>query len=159
MAPEPEDRRAAAATAVLTAAILEQGRGLDRLSLVLLLAACALLGLTAPSPAAAAVLAASIAAGLGQRCFALRSALDARLFGHWAHCWAGLERADPQADLDAFDAALGTLSGKTARPPRPLADRVQGALRLLRRQALALAIQLTTLLGPLVGPLFSNGAP
>jgi len=76
----------------------------------------------------------------------VRSGLDAALFAHWARCWSAPAAVDIDADLQAFDQALGSAFGQPARAPRPLAERVRGALGLLRRQALALALQGLTLL-------------
>ena len=50
-----------------------------------------------------------------------------------------------QVGID-IDQALGRAFGQPARASRPLAERVRGALGLLRRQALALALQGLTLL-------------
>jgi len=142
----PDNTRAAAASAALTAATLAQGRSLHLLSLALLLPALAALLLAPGGPARVACLALSLAAGAVQAYHALRSGLDAALFAHWATCWNGPAATDVDADLHAFDQALGRAFGQPARASRPLAERVRGALGLLRRQALALALQGLTLL-------------
>ena len=142
----PDDTRDAAASAALTAATLAQGRSLHLLSLALLLPALATLLLAPGGPARVACLALSLVAGAVQAYHALRCGLDAALFAHWAACWSGPAAADVNADLHTFDQALGSAFGQPARAPRPLAERVRGALGLLRRQALALALQGLTLL-------------
>lgn len=142
----PDDTRAAAASAALTAATLAQGRSLHLLSLALLLPALATLLLAPGGPARVACLALSLVAGAVQAYHAVRSGLDAALFAHWAACWSEPTLADVDADLQAFDQALDSAFGQPARAPRPLAERVRGALGLLRRQALALALQGLTLL-------------
>ena len=103
----------------------------------------------------------SVTAGLVQRYYAFRCDLDARLFAHWAACWSGLWAPDPQADLVAFDHALTGVFGtsETPTPPRPLAERVRGALRLLRHQSIALAVQFSALLGAILWHLSHTGSP
>ena len=133
----PDNTRAAAASAALTAAALAQGRSLHLHSLALLLAP--------GGPARVACLALSLMAGAVQAYNAVRSGLDAALFAHWARCWSAPAAVDVDADLQAFDQALGSAFGQPARASRPLAERVRGALGLLRRQALALALQGLTL--------------
>ena len=140
------DNRDAAARAALTAATLAQGRGLHLLSLCLLLPALATLLLAPGGPARSTCLALSLVAGAVQAYHALRCGLDAVLFAHWARCWSAPAEVDVEADLQAFDRALAEDFGRSPLAPRPLAGRVRGALGLLRRQALALALQGLTLL-------------
>ena len=160
MAPDTPETRQDAATAALTAATLGQGRRLDLLSLALLLLALATLLLAATGLTERSLLGVSVAAGLVQRYYATRCDLDARLFAHWAACWSSLWAPDPQADLVAFDQALTSVFGAEDAPipPRPLADRVRGALRLLRHQSIALAIQLAAILGTLLSHLSQTGS-
>lgn len=152
MAPDTPETRQDAATAALTAATLGQGRQLDLLSLALLLATTGLTG--------HGLLGVSVTAGLVQRYYAFRCDLDARLFAHWAACWSGLWAPDPQADLLAFDHALTGVFGtsEAPTPPRPLAERVRGALRLLRHQSIALAVQLAAILGAILWHLSHTGS-
>lgn len=145
------DTRRDAATAALVAASLGHGRSLDRLSqglLVLALAAQLVPGLG--STAGGLLLASLIPAGI-QAYHAFRCGLDARIFAHWARQWPATGSL-PDADLGAFDQALAHSFG--ARPgtstPRTFDDRARGALRLLRRQALALACQGVMVLAALV---------
>ena len=148
------DTRRAAATAALVAASLGHGRSLDRLSqglLVLALAALLVPGLGAT--ARGLLLASLIPAGV-QVYHAFRCGLDASIFAHWARHWPATGSL-PDADLSAFDQALADCFG--ARPgtantptPRPLDDRARGALRLVRRQALALASQGVLVLAALI---------
>ena len=146
--PDIPDTRAAAARAALAAASLAQGRNLHLLSLCLLLPALAALLLAPGGPARSACLTLSLVAGTVQTYHALRCGLDAALFAHWATCWSRptATNADIDADLQAFDHALAEDFGRSPPKSRPLAGRARGALGLLRRQALALAIQGLTLL-------------
>ncbi len=145
------DTHRAVATAALAAASLGHARSLDRLSQgLLLLALAALLVPSLGATACGLLLASLIPAGI-QAYHAFRCGLDARLFAHWARHWptAG---SQPDADLHAFDQALAACFGMRpgAPTPRPLDDRARGALRLLRRQALALACQGALVLAALV---------
>ena len=145
------DTHRAAATAALAAASLGHARSLDRLSQgLLLLALAALLVPSLGATACGLLLASLIPAGI-QAYHAFRCGLDARLFDHWARHWptAG---SQPDADLHAFDQALAACFGMRpgARTPRPLDERARGALRFLRRQALALACQGALVLAALV---------
>ena len=158
----PDDLRQSAADAALAAAALGQGRRLDLLSLTLLALALAALLLTATSRPTATLLALSAAAGLAQRYFAFRCDLDARIFTYWANRWSTLPAPDQSADLGAFDRALSLVFGMQVPPsaaPRPLPERIRGALRLLRHQSLALALQLASLLGAILWRLCQTGAP
>lgn len=161
MAPDTPETRQDAATAALTAATLGQGRQLDLLSLALLLLALATLLLATTGLTGHGLLGVSVTAGLVQRYYAFRCDLDARLFAHWAACWSGLWAPDPQADLVAFDHALTGVFGasEAPTPPRPLAERVRGALRLLRHQSIALGVQLSALLGAILWHLSHTGSP
>ncbi|MBL8435569.1 MAG: hypothetical protein JNL99_11625 [Zoogloea sp.] len=145
------DTHRAVATAALAAASLGHARSLDRLSQgLLLLALAALLVPGLGATACGLLLASLIPAGI-QAYHAFRCGLDARLFDHWAHHWptAG---SQPDAELHAFDQALAACFGMRpgAPTPRLLDDRARGALRLLRRQALALACQGALVLAALV---------
>lgn len=135
--------------ATVTAALLRQGRLLDGCSSALLLLGAAfglaqLLGAEQDSWLAAICLG-LVLAGLVQKYWALRVAFDAELF----------DRIDRLA-LDELDAALRSLGlladGKGGRA---LGERCQGALRLLRNQALLLGLQTLLLLGGLIYSLLS----
>ena len=148
------DTHRAAATAALAAASLGHARSLDRLSQGLLLLALAALLLPELGATACGLLLASLIPAGVQAYHAFRCGLDARLFAHWARHWptAG---SQPDADLNAFDQALAHCFGMRpdtpdAATPRTLDDRARGALRLLRRQALALACQGLLVLAALV---------
>jgi hypothetical protein len=139
------DTRRTAATAALVAASLGHGRSLDRLSQGLLLLALAALLVPGLGATACGLLLASLIPAGVQAYHAFRCGLDAHLFAHWARHWPAAG-SQPDADLNAFDQALAHCFGM--RPdaagtltPRPLDDRARGALRLLRRQAMALACQ------------------
>lgn len=140
-----------AATAALVAASLGHGRSLDRLSQGLLLLALAALLVPGLGATTCGLLLASLIPAGVQAYHAFRCSLDAHVFAHWARHWPAVG-SHPDADLGAFDQALAHCFG--ARPgaatPRPLDDRARGALRLLRRQALALACQGLLVLAALV---------
>ena len=148
------DTRRAAATAALVAASLGHARSLDRLSQgLLLLALAALLFPGLGATPAGLLLASLIPAGV-QAYHAFRCGLDARIFTHWARQWPAAGSL-PETDLSAFDEALahcfGMRPGAASTPTsRPLDERARGALRLLRRQALALACQGALVLAALI---------
>jgi hypothetical protein len=75
--------------------------------------------------------------GLWQKYWALRVAFDADLFQHLAACTHDLgERTE------SLDSALAALNLQPAnRGGRPWSERISGALKLLRRQALLVAAQ------------------
>jgi len=137
----------------VTASLLRRGESLDRLSSGLTLLG-ALIGLSqyvVPGPGFWSPLCsvALLALGLWQKYWALRVALDADLFH---------QLAAPAEDLlqrtQALDQALTALSLQAVdRAGRPWNERIAGALKLLRRQALLVAAQLLlTLVFILAGP-------
>jgi hypothetical protein len=137
------------ALAATTAALLEQGRRLDGLSRLLTAGAAILLLLLAffaeqmppgPSTLLAAALALIILFGLAELYLAFRVGFDATLFRQLA--------ADPTpTGLEALDASLAELGLRPAAVgARPIGDRIRGARKLLRRQALCLALQLATII-------------
>ncbi|XXF08815.1 hypothetical protein J3Q00_00145 [Pseudomonas sp. D2-3] len=132
----------------LVAGLLRRGKSLDRLSgaltlLALLIGLGPLLGFMALSTGAAVCIA-LLVCGLAQKYYALRVALDAELFATLAAAPEQLERRT--AELD--QALLGL--GRKAGPARSWQQRSQGALRLLRLQALWLALQLLVALAAIV---------
>lgn len=153
MAPDtPTDTRRDAATAALVAASLGHGRSLDRLSQGLLLLALAALLVPGLGASAHGLLLASLIPAGVQVYHAFRCRLDAHVFALWARQWPAAG-SSPGADLRAFDQALAQCFGAgkgAASPPRALDERAQGALRLLRRQALALACQGALVLAALI---------
>jgi hypothetical protein len=131
------------------AALLDQGRILDRLSRPL--TAAALIGLLSlpvltPTPPGAVVAAAIVAAiaGLVQVYFAIRVAFDAALFNHLA----STSGAPDFASMDAALARLGLAPHR--RPERPADARVAGARRLLKFQTFAVVVQVVSILGGVV---------
>ncbi len=125
---------------VVAAALLAQGSLIDRLSRCLTVAS--LVGtvgvalLVGRSGIAIILLLGAVAlTGLVELWFSVRVAIDARLF-------QSLSAEDDGPDWTALDAALTGLGlmppGKAGRPPEL---RIAGALRLLRYQAAALAVQ------------------
>lgn len=132
----------------LIAAMLRRGKTLDRASSALSLLALViglgpLLGFMALSTGAAVCIA-LLVCGLMQKYYALRVALDAELF-------AGLAAAPEQLDRRTaeLDEALASL-GRQVEPARNWEQRSHGAVRLLRLQALWLALQLLAALAAIV---------
>ncbi|MHB1232045.1 MAG: hypothetical protein ACYCZQ_05625 [Burkholderiales bacterium] len=160
---EPLDFAEAASRARVIAVALAQGRSLDLWSLALVTLALAGL-LWVPFPLLASIsLLVSILVGVGQKVFALRVAFDAVLFHHWAEAWNsnGAEGRDPNAlatDLMMFDQALADCGLGAPRDDvvHDLHSRLRGAARLLRRQALALAIQFVAMVIAMVLVLLSR---
>lgn len=134
----------------VVATLLRRGAQLERLSdgITLLAAAYALAPLLGaplvPWASAGAVL--LVLLGLLHKYWAVRVALDAELFARMADSGAALED-----DTLALDHALQTLHLKPhTASPRDWPARSQGALALLRRQALCLGLQTLLLLATLL---------
>ncbi len=127
---------------LLVAALLRRGRSLDHCSSALSLVAV-LFGLAPwlgapPSLMLALLCAALLIAGLAEKYWALRVALDAKLFQRLAE--AG-EQLDSQTH--ALDQALQNLGLQNAQQTgRSWSLRSQSALDLLRKQALCLLLQI-----------------
>ena len=127
---------------LLVAALLRRGRSLDRFSSALSLVAV-LFGLAPwlgapPSLTLALLCAVLLIAGLAEKYWALRVGLDAELFQRLAE--AG-EQLDSQTH--ALDQALQNLGLQNAQQAgRSWSLRSQGALGLLRKQALCLLLQI-----------------
>lgn len=127
---------------LLVAALLRRGRSLDHFSSALSLVAV-LFGLAPwlgapPSLILALLCAVLLIAGLAEKYWALRVALDAELF-------QGLAQAGEQLDNQtrALDQALQNLGLQNAQQVgRTWSLRAQGALDLLRKQALCLLLQI-----------------
>lgn len=126
---------------LLVASLLRRGRSLDHFSSALSLVAVVfglspLLG--APGSLTLALLCALLLiAGLAEKYWALRVALDAELFQHLAAAGEQLE-TQTQA-LDQALQHLGLQAGEQGG--RPWISRCQGALGLLRKQVLCLLLQ------------------
>jgi len=133
---EPDQRRMLA----IAADLLAQGDRLDRLSRLLTLGGLAGSAGIFVLGAWPGLLCGAVAlAGLAELYLALRVAFDAALFRRLA-----TETDGP--DWPAFDTAmirLGLLPA--AKAGRPAEARIAGALRLMRGQAVALAVQLILL--------------
>ena len=147
----------AAARARVMAAALASGRRLDLWSLALvMLALFSLLWMLLP-PSSAICLLLSLLAGGTQKLFALRVAFDQTLFRHWDETWTsaatqGRDAPTFEADLTALDQTLVAcgLLPQQGGAARSLDSRLHGAWRLLKRQVLAFAIQLATMIGAAV---------
>ena len=131
-------------TLAVIARVLGLGCRLDQLSRVLTLVSVigligpGLMGFHPPVTVRSA-LAGAAAAGLTELWFALRVGLDAGIFGDLAD-------VNQATDWRPVDSGLGLLGlMPPAKAGRPLAPRIAGALRLLRCQAGALAVQLLCL--------------
>lgn len=152
----PSDSKAHMLAGV-TAASLSLGRRIDLWGLALLLAAIAALAVTAGAPAAwqTGGLLVSVVAGVAQKYFSLRVALDAALFARLAD---GVSRQPAGRDdemLTALDKAMADcgLIKPAQGAPRGMADRSRGAMRLLYSQGVCLAVQLLALLSVVAGGL------
>lgn len=127
---------------LLVAALLRRGRSLDYFSSALSLVAI-VFGLapwlgTPPSLTLALLCASLLITGLAEKYWALRVALDAELFQRLAESG---EQLDSQTH--ALDQALQNLGLQNARQTgRAWSLRAQGALGLLRKQALYLLLQI-----------------
>lgn len=133
----------------LVAGLLRRGKPLDRLSGVLTLLALViglgpLLGFMALSTGAGVCIG-LLVCGLLQKYYALRVALDAELFATLAAAPELLEKRTLE-----LDQALLSIGLKTSCAARSWEQRSQGALRLLRLQALWLSLQLLIALAAIV---------
>ncbi|SUD37638.1 Uncharacterised protein [Ectopseudomonas mendocina] len=131
---------------LLVAALLRRGRSLDHFSSALSLVAVAF-GLAPwlgapPSLMLALLCAALLVAGLAEKYWALRVALDAELFQRLAEFGDQLD-----SQTHALDQALQNLGLQNAQQAdRSWSLRAQGALGLLRKQALCLLLQVTVVM-------------
>lgn len=133
----------------LIAGLLRRGKTIDRLSSALTLLALViglgpLLGFMALSTGAA-VCVLLLACGVLQKYYALRVALDAELFAQAASDPTQLSRRTAE-----LDEALTLLGHKAEQSQRSWTQRSEGALRLLRLQALWLGLQLFIALAAIV---------
>jgi len=138
MATDPAQNPHLAADAAVTAGLLDTGRMIFRVSGATLLATLVvwLMG----HPVHRGALVAAVALALVQLYFAQRVRFDADIFRFWASRWH--DGADPAADLAAFDARVGRRTPPNASLEANLAQRRQGARRLLRWQAICGGMQL-----------------
>ena len=137
-------------------AALSLGRRLDLWSLLLaLLALACLFSLPLTGFQRIGLFTSLLAAGI-QKYFALRTSFDEQLFRTLAKQWtdkAHTENASPVAELAALDESLARClqCPPKADNVRDLNSRLQGASRLLKRQALAFSIQFATMLSAAAG--------
>lgn len=140
----------------LVATLLRRGVAIDRLSgaltlLALVIGLAPLLGISTPAMAAP-VSALLVVFGLLQKMYALRVAIDAELFAHLATSPEQLDK-----HTAALDQALLALGQPRDKAGRTWEQRSQGALGLLRRQALWCGLQLLVALSAmLLMPWLSN---
>jgi len=126
-------------TATLAASLLRRGRALAVVTGVLLAAAFAasLAALMLGQRLLALGFAASLLPGLVSLWFSFRTALDADLF----------DAIVRHGDLAAFDRAMRALGlMKADRAGRSLEVRVEGAMRLLKAQAVTVGVQMLMLI-------------
>ncbi len=121
----------------VTAAFLESGRTMSNAANTAALIA----GIASISGTAHPLLAVSLIAWPLQTWYAVRVAIDRRLFETLA--------TEPAEAAGWLDALLVDWKLHPAAPPRSLTGRSRGALRLLRLQSAALAVQLAALAGAL----------
>ena len=137
MAAETPQAADCAWSAAIAAAILRRGALLHTASLVLTVATVIACVATRPDSIWLVAIAVVAPLGIVEFWLAARVALDAELFDVLA--------ARP-LDLAGFDQAMQSLG---LMPPtkanRPLADRIRGAFRLLKLQALTLGLQVAVL--------------
>ena len=133
--------------AQLAEAWLALGRSLDTYALALTALAIAGFFWGSDSIFRTLGLGCSVALGAAQKYYALRVAADHRLFSHWSNQWRKNAPATPQADMKRLDAAMAAVGLRTLPddPTRGLADRVRGAIRLLKTQAALVGLQIVTL--------------
>jgi hypothetical protein len=113
-----------------TAALLDQGERIDRISRAVTVTALATLAafgvFDVDKPAAAVLLASSVLIGVAASYLAIRVGFDAALFRRMAD-------APDLPDFSKLDGALTTLGLlAAAKAGRPLGERTNGACRLLR---------------------------
>ena len=144
-----------ATLAAVAAALLQQGRTIDRLSrqftavALLLLIAAGAFGVAAPALATPLGLAAL--AGLAETYYAIRVGFDAALFHRLS------KQAPP--DLAALDAALVRLGLlPVSKSGRPLEQRIAGAKLLFYKQGAALVLQVALLLCGAAAALLSGAS-
>jgi hypothetical protein len=126
-----------------SAALLQQGRTIDRLSRQLTVAALVLLiGASAfgvASPVLASTLGLATLAGLAETYYGIRVGFDAALFDQL--------REQATTDLAALDTALVRMALLPApKSGQPLEQRIAGAQRLFYKQGAAAVIQIGLLL-------------
>jgi hypothetical protein len=131
---------------VSAVSLLDQGRGIDRLSRLLTAAAlAALVGIAVwgvHQPVPVALLALAVLAGVVEVYLAIRVGFDAALFRHLAD--AAETGTRDLANLDAALMAIGLVPASKAG--RPLEARVAGACRLFYQQAGSVALQVALFL-------------
>ncbi len=141
----------------VTAASLGLGRRIDLWSLALLLMAIGMLAISAGvlTPWRIGCLSVSVLAGIAQKYFSLRVALDAALFKRLADHAFRQSSAQDCETLMALDSAMVDcgLIKAVEGSPRDLAVRCHGAMRLLYAQAVCIALQLGALLAAVMGGL------
>jgi hypothetical protein len=136
-----------AVIAAIAASYLRQGKLIDKISRGLTLLGCVavIVGTYASAPLPITGIAAlSVLFGLAEAYFALRAGFDAEIFSHLA---------TGSFSATTFDGSMKHLKlFPTNRGLRPMSERARGAMGLVRGQALALGLQiLTVLLLPLLG--------
>lgn len=130
-----------AVIAAIAASYLRQGRALDKISRALTLIGCIaiVVGTYTAAPLPITLLAALVVLiGLAETYFALRVGFDAEIFSHLAR---------GSFSATTFDGSMKRLKLIGAdRTARPMSERGRGAMTLVRRQAVAVGLQIVCIL-------------
>jgi len=136
-----------AVIAAIAASYLKQSEAIDKTSrgLTLVGVAAVVVSTYASAPLVLTGLGIlSVLSGLCEAYFAVRAGFDAEIFHHLA---------TGSFSATTFDGSMKRLRLIQAdRTPRPMSDRALGAMRLVRRQAFAIGLQVLAILAlPLLG--------
>lgn len=126
------------ALAAIATALCDTGQSIDAWSR--LLTGMALLACALPAPGSGwpFLMAGIFLAGIAQLFYALRTRFDRGIFAHWAT----LPEDTLPAAMAAFDRSLLDAGLVKSCNERSLAERIAGVRRLVRRQLLALTVQI-----------------
>jgi len=130
-----------AVKASVVAGLLAIGVRFDIASVLLSLVACMLLVFYPLERLPTAAICLMLVAGVVQQIIAMRTAFDQYIFASWAQLWR-TESVNTDDEMDSFDQALADIGLlPNVNRTRSLDERITGALRLLRHQALCVALQ------------------
>ena len=132
-----------AVKASVVAGLLAIGVRFDIASVLLSLAACMMLVIYPLEVRSIAAICLMLVAGVVQQIIAMRTAFDQYIFASWAQQWR-IESVNADAEMASFDQALADIGLlRNVNRTRSLDERIAGAMRLLRHQALCVALQVT----------------
>ncbi len=127
--------------ASVVAGLLAIGVRFDIASVLLSLVACMLLVFYPLERLPTAAICLMLVAGVVQQIIAMRTAFDQYIFASWAQQWR-IESVNADAEMVSFDQALADIGLlRNVNRTRSLDERITGAVRLLRHQALCVAMQ------------------